>query len=94
MRILRTSHVKTESKRIGLIAKAEAAYISLASGTTIALSQKPHLVRLAPLKFLAPDIVTAILEGRQPPLLTARKILRATKIPLCWKEQRTFFGFE
>ena len=42
----------------------------------------------------APDIVTAMLEGKQPPMLTARKMLRATGIPLCWKEQRNFFGFE
>ena len=85
---------RVDSKLVGLISKAEAAYSKLASGTAIVRSEKPHLVRLARLKFLAPDIVTAILEGKQPPLLTARKMLRATKIPLCWKEQRNFFGFE
>lgn len=86
--------MRVDSKLVGLIAKAEDAYSKLASGTAIARSEKPHLVRLARLKFLAPDIVTAILEGKQPPLLTGRKMLRATRIPLCWKEQRNFFGFE
>ncbi|WP_339693423.1 recombinase family protein [uncultured Parasphingorhabdus sp.] len=86
--------VRVDSKLVGLIAKAEDAYSKLASGTAMTRSEKPHLVRLARLKFLAPDIVTAILEGKQPPLLTARKMLRATRIPLCWKEQRNFFGFE
>ncbi len=85
---------RIDNKLIGLIAKAEAAYNTLINEIAIESSQKPHLVRLARLRFLAPDIVTAILEGRQPPLLTARKMLRATKIPLCWKAQRTFFGFE
>jgi len=86
--------VCVDSKLVGLIAKAEAAYGKLASGTAITRSEKPHLVRVARLKFLAPDIVTAILKGNQPPLLTARKMLRATRIPLCWKKQRNFFGFE
>ena len=85
---------RIDSKLVGLIAKAEVAYTKLTSETAIASSQKPHLVRVARLRFLAPDVVIAILERRQPPLLTARKMLRATKIPFCWKEQRALFGFE
>jgi site-specific DNA recombinase len=36
--------------------------------------------------FLAPDIVEAILDGRQPPELTFRKLVR--DLPLSWAEQR------
>ncbi len=41
--------------------------------------------------FLAPDIVEAILDGRQPVDLTAQKILRG--FPLGWAEQRRRLGF-
>lgn len=85
---------RIDTKLIGLIAKAEAAYFTLASGESVPSEQRPHLARLARLKFLAPDIVTAILEGRQPAMLSSRKVLRATGIPHCWKAQRVFFGFE
>jgi site-specific DNA recombinase len=38
--------------------------------------------------FLAPDIVEAILEGRQPPSLTLAKLARACPLPTSWEEQR------
>ncbi len=41
--------------------------------------------------FLAPDIVEAILDGRQPQNLTFQKLCR--NIPLSWVEQRQHFGF-
>ena len=41
--------------------------------------------------FLAPDIVEAILEGRQPHALNFEKL--CTHIPLSWVEQRRQFGF-
>jgi len=85
---------RIDAKLIGLIAKAESAYLTLSSSESVPSNQRPHLARLARLKFLAPDIVTAILEGRQPAMLSARKMLRATGVPHCWKAQRAFFGFE
>lgn len=88
------SPARIDNKLVRLIAKAEAAYNRLVSDAAILRTEKPHLVRLARLKFLAPDIITAILEGKQPALLTARKMIRATNIPLCWKQQRAFFGFD
>jgi hypothetical protein len=45
------------------------------------------------LSWLAPDILTAIAGGRQPPTLTGRRLLRAANVPLDWQEQRRFFGF-
>lgn len=44
------------------------------------------------LSYLAPDIVTAILEGRQPSTLN-RKMLAAVALPLDWSEQRKMLGF-
>jgi site-specific DNA recombinase len=41
--------------------------------------------------FLAPDIIEAILEGRQPRDLSFRKL--CSNIPLSWIEQRKQFGF-
>lgn len=52
-----------------------------------------YFTRLIRLTFLAPDITRAILEGRQPPDLTAAKLLRDTRLPLDWEEQRTALGF-
>jgi hypothetical protein len=51
-----------------------------------------YVGRILRLSLLAPDIVDAIIEGREPDELSLRK-LRAT-FPLDWREQRRFFGFE
>jgi len=52
-----------------------------------------HLYKLLRLSWLAPDILAAMVEGRQPIELSGRRILRAADVPLCWREQRRFFGF-
>ena len=49
--------------------------------------------RIVRLKFLAPDIVAAILAGKQPPELTANKLMADTRLPLDWRDQRTALGF-
>ena len=49
--------------------------------------------RLLRLTSLAPDIVTAILDGRQPPELTANVLMADTRLPLEWAAQRAFLGF-
>jgi site-specific DNA recombinase len=46
-----------------------------------------------PLTFLAPDIVAAILAGKQPAGLTANKLMADTRLPLDWTEQRSALGF-
>ena len=50
-----------------------------------------HVRRSLRFAYLAPDIVEAIVEGRQPRILTVKLLLRA--IPLDWADQRTAFGF-
>jgi len=46
-----------------------------------------YLARLLPLAYLAPDLIAAILEGRQPRLLTLSQ-LTATTLPADWGAQR------
>jgi site-specific DNA recombinase len=53
----------------------------------------PYAARLMRLNFLAPDIVVAILNGRQPVNLTARKLMTDTRLPFVWPEQRVALGF-
>lgn len=55
--------------------------------------ERSHLVRLARLRFLAPDITAAIIEGRQPIELTARSLLRSGELPIAWADQRRVLGF-
>jgi hypothetical protein len=50
-----------------------------------------YVSRISRCAFLAPDIVEAILEGRQPPQLTVEKLRLGA--PLLWAEQRASFGF-
>jgi len=49
--------------------------------------------RILPLAWLAPDISTAILEGRQPPHLTAKTLRALPELPLDWAEQQRILGF-
>ena len=42
---------------------------------------------------LAPDIITAILNGRQPQALQLSSVIR-TSLPYYWEEQREMLGFK
>ena len=50
-----------------------------------------YVCRLLPLTCLAPDIMEAILDGRQPKGLRLAEVLGNG--PLAWKEQRSVWGF-
>jgi site-specific DNA recombinase len=52
-----------------------------------------YATRLVRLTFLAPDIVAAILAGKQPAGLTANKLMADTRLPLDWRDQRAALGF-
>jgi DNA invertase Pin-like site-specific DNA recombinase len=46
------------------------------------------------LRWLAPDVVTAIVNGRQPRQLSTKRLMRlAAKLPTDWAAQRTLLGF-
>ena len=90
-----------DERLIRLIANAHAARLAIA-GTSDqsvdAIAQAhgftPHYFsQLARLGGLAPDIVTAIVEGRQPANLTRTRLARTKALPLDWNEQRRMFGF-
>jgi site-specific DNA recombinase len=51
-----------------------------------------YVRRLMPLAFLAPSVVEAICSGHQPPDLTAERLTRRVKLPLCWTEQKKALG--
>jgi site-specific DNA recombinase len=53
-----------------------------------------YIYTLLRLAWLAPDITAAIVNGRQPPDLNAKRLMRhASRLPAEWNEQRTLLGF-
>ncbi len=52
---------------------------------------RQRLAKLIRLSWLAPDIVTAIVEGRHPPRLTPKLLLDAN-LPVAWSAQRERLG--
>jgi site-specific DNA recombinase len=53
-----------------------------------------YLFNLLRLPWLAPDITTAIINGRQPHQLNAKLLMRnASRLPADWVAQRTLLGF-
>jgi site-specific DNA recombinase len=53
-----------------------------------------YIYNLLRLPWLAPDITTAIVHGRQPRQLNAKTLMRqASRLPAVWGEQRTQLGF-
>ncbi len=89
-----------DEKLVALLADAHQArkLILAHPGQSIAATASLHgrcrtrLGKLAGLACLAPDIVTAIVEGRQPSTLTART-LQDLALPLAWDQQRALLGF-
>ena len=86
---------------IKLVAQAHHRFQLLATGKVsspgeIAAQERTdpsELSRTLQLACLAPDIVQAILLGRQPADLTATKLKKLKNLPLCWQEQRLLLGF-
>lgn len=85
---------------IRCIAQARAWFEDLRTGAVASVKEiaarqqipASEVSRQLPLAFLAPNIVTAILEGRQPVELTA-KALKRVDLPLDWSEQSRRLGF-
>jgi site-specific DNA recombinase len=85
-----------------MIADAFTIRIQLLSGSDTSIEamsrrlgmNKCRLTSLIRLSYLAPDIVRALLEGRQPIELTPTRLLRLSKdLPHDWSEQRHILGF-
>jgi hypothetical protein len=53
-----------------------------------------YIYTLLRLPWLAPDITTAIVNGRQPQQLSAKTLMRkASRLPVDWAERSTQLGF-
>jgi DNA invertase Pin-like site-specific DNA recombinase len=81
VRLLRRAHVI----RARLLEEPGLPLKEIAAEEGISSSYVTRLLRLA---FLAPDIVTAILNGWHPPQLTANQLMHDTRLPLDWTAQR------
>lgn len=53
-----------------------------------------YVSRIIQLAFFSPDIVRAILEAKQPPMLTADKLMRCLPLPIEWQSQRKHLGLD
>lgn len=54
---------------------------------------KGRMTALMRVSYLAPDIVSDILAGRQPPELSVKRLVRTSRnLPLDWASQRIFLG--
>ncbi|KRB82300.1 hypothetical protein ASE00_09455 [Sphingomonas sp. Root710] len=91
---------RRDAKLVELIAKAHQAKRQLGlDGKPPTVDPKldyharNHLARIARFAFLAPEIITAILEGSQPTGLSVRKLMRSSDLPMDWKQQKLMLGF-
>ena len=91
-----------DAKLIKVIAQARHWYQQLRTGQMISIQDiatdenvfRSEISRVLPLAFLAPNIVSDILAGRQPIDLTAKILSRKTaNLPTNWDEQRRYLGF-
>jgi hypothetical protein len=82
--------VRANSIRDQLLADRSRTFEDIAKAAGVVPSYTTRLFRLT---MLAPDIVSAILSGKHPPELTARRLMDDTRLPLDWNEQRRRLGF-
>ena len=82
--------VRANAIRAKLLADRSLTFEDVAKSEGVVPSYATRLFRLT---ILAPDIVSAILSGRHPPELTARRLMDDTRLPLDWNEQRQALGF-
>lgn len=86
---------KPDPTLLKTIAKAYVWAERLKSGTVdsvheIAIAEgviESYVTRVLRLGFLAPEIVTAIIEGRQPAELTTKRLILREEISAHWKRQ-------
>ena len=92
---------KPDARLIKLLTRARRFNAALMSGDSVPFAtlakrqgvSASYFTRLVRLSYLAPDITQAILDGCQPPGLTADKLLAHSRLPLAWDQQRNVLGF-
>jgi hypothetical protein len=83
-----------------LVVKAHRLAAALASGEVSGLDAlarregvgRTYLIRTLRLAYLAPEVVEAILKGREPSGLTVNALMKSVHLPLAWDEQRRALG--
>jgi DNA invertase Pin-like site-specific DNA recombinase len=86
LKLLRRAHAWRQQLETG----ASEAISNLAAANGVNASYFTRVLRIA---YLAPDIIETIIEGRQPPELTANKLVRLKNLPISWADQREYLGF-
>ncbi len=97
----RSDPASPDSSLIRLLVRAHAVRDRLMHDKSLTLDEIAKSERIVPsyatrlfrLTLLAPDIVGAILDGKQPPELNARRLIDSARLPLDWREQRQVLGF-
>src|SRR5690606_22282394 len=97
---VRAVPARRNDKLVALVAEAQRAralVVEMPSRSIASIAQdqercRARLTKLVALSCLAPDIVTAIVEGKQPEHLTASRLMDIA-LPISWPEQRAALGF-
>ena len=92
---------KPDPALIKVITRAHAWFERLSSGKVqsaadIARTEgltRSYVTRVIRLALLAPDITEAILNGGQPPDLSAKRLVGQSNLPFSWDDQRRILGF-
>jgi site-specific DNA recombinase len=90
---------RRDGKLVAMLAKAQSVRERILAGQSVADiatkegSSPSRIGRYARLGLLAPDIVTAAIEGKQPESMTRTSLWEATSIPPDWEGQRRQLGF-
>ena len=82
--------VRANAIRDQLLADRSRTFEDIAKAEGVVPSYTTRLYRLT---ILAPDIVSAILSGKHPAELNARRLMDDTRLPLDWNEQWRCLGF-
>ena len=80
-------------KLVVLARAAQQARINGSDDPLVSHYSKAHLQQLIRISWLAPDILSAVVDGRHPATMTGRRLLRTANIPLDWQQQRELLGF-
>ncbi len=91
---------KVDQALLKAVARSSVWFEELASGRVSSLAaiarregiMRGYVERLARLAFVAPAIVEAICQGRQPAELSAEALLNRVKLPLAWQAQKDALG--
>jgi hypothetical protein len=99
--ITRAKNSETDPTLLKLLHRAHAWRQQLETGPPETISNvaatnevnASYFTRVLRIAYLAPDIIEAIIEGRQPPEPTSNKLVRVKNLPIDWASQREALGF-